>query len=56
MSSDVPSDYQKDFDYLRDLGRRGTLRADNPVYRKLDDKARNLPGLKRALNTLSVRY
>ena len=46
----------KDFNYLEELSRRGTLQASNAIYQKLKDRARNLPELSRALNTLNVNY
>lgn len=52
----IPDDYKKDFNYLEELSQKGTLRADNSIYKKLKDKARNLPDLKRALDTLNVNY
>jgi hypothetical protein len=56
MAGDVPNDYLKDFNYLKDLSNRGTLQASNSIYKKLDEKAKNLPGLRRALDSLSVNY
>lgn len=56
MAGDIPNDYQKDFDYLKDKSNKGQLYSDNNIYKKLDDKARNLPGLRRALSTLNIRY
>lgn len=52
----IPDDYKKDFNYLDELSRKGTLRADNNIYKKLKEKARNLPDLKRALDALSVNH
>ncbi len=56
MAGDVPDQYRKDFEYLKEKSSKGQLTADNSIYKKLDDKARNLPGLRRALNSLNVRY
>lgn len=56
MAGDVPDQYMKDFQYLKGLSDRGTLQASNPIYKSLDAKAKSLPGLRRALNSLSVRY
>ncbi len=52
----IPTDYVKDFQYLRDKSDRGTLDSNDTIYKKLDGKARNLPELRRALNTLKVNY
>ena len=52
----LPADYVKDFQYLKEKSDRGTLDSSNAIYKKLDDKARNLPELRRALNTLKVNY
>ncbi|WP_193777205.1 hypothetical protein [Rhodococcus sp. YH3-3] len=56
MSGDIPDSYRKDFNYLRDLSAKGALLASNSIYQSLDSKARNLPGLRRALDSLNVRY
>jgi hypothetical protein len=56
MSGDVPADYLKDFNYLKEKSAKSALYNDNAIYKKLDDKARNLPGLRRALNSLSVKF
>lgn len=56
MAGDVPNDYLKDINYLKELPERGSLLATNSVYKELDQKAKNLPGLRRALSSLSVKY
>ena len=56
MAGDVPDDYKKDFTYLKSQSDRGQLTNSNSIYKKLDQKAKNLPGLRRALNSLNVRY
>ena len=52
----IPDDYKKDFNYLEELSRKGSLQASNSIYKKLKEKARNLPELKRALDSLSVNH
>lgn len=52
----IPQDYQKDFEYLRGMSDKGALRHDNSVLKKLQDKAKNLPGLRNALATLKIHY
>jgi hypothetical protein len=52
----LPADYVKDFQYLKEKSDRGTLTSKDAIYKKLDEKARNLPELRRALNTLKVNY
>ena len=52
----LPSDYQKKFQYLKELSDRGTLSSSNGTYKDLDAKAKNLPELRRALGTLRVNY
>lgn len=52
----LPSDYVRDFNYLKEKSDRGTLTSNDQIYKKLDQKARNLPELRRALNTLKVNY
>lgn len=54
--SDIPQDYRKDFDYLKGKSANGSLQHDNNILKKLEEKAKNLPGLKRALDTLNVNY
>lgn len=56
MAGDVPDRYLKDFQYLKGLSDKGTLQASNQIYKSLDQKAKDLPGLRRALNTLSAKY
>lgn len=52
----LPDQYRKDFAYLEDLSRKGTLGASNAIYQRLKDKARSLPEVQRALDTLRVNY
>jgi hypothetical protein len=52
----LPADYVKDFQYLKEKSDKGTLNSNNEVYKKLDGKARNIPELRRALNSLKVNY
>ena len=52
----IAEEYRKDLAYLQDKSRKGTLQASNAIYKKLADKARNLPELKRALDQLNVSY
>ena len=52
----LPHDYVKDFNYLKEQSDRGTLNASNSIYKKLDQAARRLPELRRALDTLRVNY
>ncbi len=52
----LPADYAKDFQYLKEKSDRGTLNSRNEIYKKLDARARNLPELRRALNSLKVNY
>lgn len=52
----IPQDYQKDFDYLKEKSDKGALRHDNQVLQKLQEKAKNLSGLKNALSTLKINY
>lgn len=56
MAGDIPQDYRKDFGYLEELSSKGSLQASNSIYQKLKEKSQNLPGLKRALESLSVKY
>jgi hypothetical protein len=52
----LPQDYQKKFQYLKDKSDKGTLTNKDAIYQDLDQKAKNLPELRRALNTLNVNY
>lgn len=52
----IPEGYKKDFQYLEGLSDKGALHASNSIYKSLKDKARNLPELQRALDTLRVNY
>lgn len=52
----LPADYVNDFNYLKEKSDKGTLDSNNAIYKKLDQKAKNLPELRRALNTLKVTY
>lgn len=52
----IPDDYKKDFAYLKEKSDKGQLRHDNSILKKLQDKARNLPGLANALDTLKIHY
>lgn len=52
----LPADYVKDFQYLKEKSDKGALNSSNEIYKKLDEKARNLPELRRALNSLKVNY
>lgn len=52
----IPPQYRNDFEYLLEKSRKGTLNSDNAIYRKLLDRARNLPELQRALSALRVNY
>lgn len=52
----IPDDYKKDFAYLKEKSDRGSLNHDNSILKKLQEKARNLPGLKNALETLNINY
>lgn len=52
----IPDDYKKDFAYLKEKSDKRTLQHDNAILKKLEEKARNLPGLKSALSTLSINY
>jgi hypothetical protein len=56
MAGDVPDQYQKDFTCLKGNSDRGLLYNDDAIYKRLDEKAKNLPGLRRASNSLDVRY
>jgi hypothetical protein len=56
VAGDIPDQYKKDFQYLKQQSDRGTLLNTNAIYKILDEKAKNLPGLRRALNTLDVKY
>ena len=56
MAGDVPDDCKKDFTYLKGKSDNGQLLSSNSIYKALDQKAKNLPGLRRALNTLNVKY
>ncbi len=56
MAGDIPQDYRKDFSYLEELSSKGALQASNAIYQKLKGKSQNLPGLKRALESLNVRH
>ena len=56
MAGDVPDDYKKDFAYLKSKSDSGQLLSSNSIYKTLDQKAKNLPGLRRALNSLNIRY
>ena len=56
MAGDIPDQYKKDFNYLQDKARKGELYNDNAVYKKLAEKARLLPGLQRALDSLDLKY
>ncbi|WP_156666216.1 MULTISPECIES: hypothetical protein [Rhodococcus] len=53
--SDVPAQYQRDFDYLKSKSNNGSLTADDHIYKTLKAKSYNLPGLARALDSLNVR-
>ncbi len=50
------SGYQKDMAYLKEKSDKRTLSSDNAIYKKLDEKAKNLPNLRRFLNDLNVNY
>jgi hypothetical protein len=52
----LPSDLQKNFNYLREKSDRGALNSNDYIYKIMDQKAKNLPELRRALNTLKVNY
>lgn len=52
----IPQDYKKDFDYLKEKSDKGALRHDNTILKKLQEKAKNLPGLKEALDSLKIHY
>ena len=52
----LSANYVKDFQYLKEKSDHGTLNSKNAIYEKLDAKARNLPELRSALNTLKVKY
>jgi hypothetical protein len=52
----LPADYIKDFQYLKEKSVHGTLNSNNEIYKKLDAKAKNLPELRRALDSLKVNY
>jgi hypothetical protein len=42
--------------YLKEKSDKGALYNNNSIYKKLDDRAKSLPGLRRALNSLNVKY
>lgn len=52
----LPVEYQKDFNYLKDLSDRGALNSNNHIYQTLDMKAANVPELRASLGTLRVNY
>lgn len=52
----LPQDYQKKFQYLKEKSDKGVLTSKDSIYQELDLKAKNLPELRKALNTLSVTY
>lgn len=52
----LSAEYVKDFNYLKEKSDKGTLDSNNAIFRKLDQKAKNQPELRRALNTLKVNY
>ncbi|MDR6507751.1 hypothetical protein [Arthrobacter oryzae] len=52
----IPDDYKKDFAYLKQQSDKGALRHDNSILKKLQDKAKNLPGLAGAIDTLKIHY
>jgi hypothetical protein len=54
--AEIPFDYRKDFSYLKEKSDRATLQHDNVILKKLEAKAKNLPGLKAALGTLRINY
>ena len=56
MAGDIPAEYLKHFSYLEEQSRWGAPTTNNAICEKLTDKSRNLPGLARALQHLSVRY
>lgn len=52
----IPDQYKGDFSYLEGLSNKGSLQASNNIYKSLKEKSKNLPELKRALDTLNVNY
>jgi hypothetical protein len=52
----LSADYEKKLRYLRDKSNKGTLNNNDRIYKELIDKARNLPELQRAMNSLKVNY
>jgi hypothetical protein len=52
----IPEDYKKDFAYLKEQSDKGSLRYNNAILQKLERAAKNLPGLKNAIATLSIHY
>lgn len=52
----LSADYQKKFNHLKEKSDRGTLNSNDDMYKEMDAKAKNLPELRRALNTLRVNY
>lgn len=52
----IPDDYKKDFTYLKEKSDKGALNHDNNILQKLQEKAKNLPGLQKALETLKINY
>lgn len=54
--AEIPDQYKKDFSYLKERSDKGTLMHNNAILQKLDNAARNLPGLRRALDTLKIQY
>lgn len=55
MAADL-SGYRKDMEYLRQKSDQGTLLSNNSIYKSLDMKAKNLPNLRRFLDSLNVKY
>ena len=54
--AEIPPDYRKDFGYLKDLSDKHSLKSNNAILQKLEQKAKNLPGLKEALEKLNINY
>jgi hypothetical protein len=48
--------YQKDLNYLMEKSNKGTLNSDNQILKKMQDRARNLPELQRAMSRLRINY
>lgn len=52
----IPTEYLRDFSYLKEKSDKGQLDRNNAILAKLQAKAHNLPGLKQALNSLKINY